>query len=314
MPRPFENFEVGHGYRLHEDMWPASPGYGNYISGIQPKGRYPDTEGVVVLAELGGGRYGNRWDGEELVYQGEDDRWAGEPRSADQSLEKGNNRVLTLQHRTRVPLYVFTKNSGETLWTYEGLAEVRNAELVQGGSRLVAEFGILPLGIPSEEELVRVEEEIGHSETEPPELTNRGTRLSVAARKVRSASFARRVKGNYHHSCAVCAASRHDAWGRPEVQAAHIFPCEKDGADDPRNGIALCSFHHWAYDGGLFAIDEQLRIRVTRPGSAIEDIHRLHDRQLEVLPTRIEENPHAVYIRARLQIPKFADLLRSMES
>ncbi len=310
MPRPFEDFEIGHDYSLHEDMWPASRGFGTFHGGIQPKGVFPNTEAVVVLAEVGGGPYGDRWDEDELVYQGENDRWGDSPSSTNQSLDKGNNRVLALQPETKVPLYLFTKSEEDVRWTYEGLALVTKASTVWREPRLIVEFRILPLDIPSEADLVAIEEQVTRSWREPPELTNRDTRLSKAARKVRSLSFSRRVKRNYSHRCAVCGASRFDAWERPEVQAAHIFPREEDGADDPRNGLGLCTFHHWAFDGGLFLLDEELRTRVTEPGLAVEELRILDGQRLRVLLASPEERPHPIYVRARLRLPKYSDLVQ----
>lgn len=39
-----------------------------------------------------------------------------------------------------------------------------------------------------------------------------------------------------------------------EAQAAHIVPKNKNGTDDPRNGLTLCRAHHWAFDTGLFTL------------------------------------------------------------
>ncbi len=45
------------------------------------------------------------------------------------------------------------------------------------------------------------------------------------------------------------------------LQAAHIVPKERQGADDPRNGLVLCANHHLAFDTNLFAIEpDSLRI------------------------------------------------------
>jgi len=47
-----------------------------------------------------------------------------------------------------------------------------------------------------------------------------------------------------------------------ELDAAHIVPRSRLGADDARNGIALCKRHHWAFDAGLFGIGNQREIIV----------------------------------------------------
>ena len=54
------------------------------------------------------------------------------------------------------------------------------------------------------------------------------------------------VKQAYDYSCAICGAKRFSSIGQPEAEAAHIYLKSENGADDPRNGISLCKFHHWA--------------------------------------------------------------------
>ena len=41
-----------------------------------------------------------------------------------------------------------------------------------------------------------------------------------------------------------------------EATAAHIVPKRKSGTDDPRNGLALCRTHHWAFDTGIFTLSD----------------------------------------------------------
>ncbi|MHA1961962.1 MAG: HNH endonuclease [Candidatus Thorarchaeota archaeon] len=306
---------MGRDYRLHEDMWPASQGYGNYKAGISPKGRYPKTEGIVILAEVGGGRYGNRWDGETLVYQGEDDRWAKNPRADDQILNRGNNKTLHNHQINGAPVYLFSKSPNETLWTYHGIVEVVKASLASSDRRLVVEFRIQFLGVGSVESLSNAEERLAEAELgDPSSLTNSGTKLSPTLRKVRSASFRNRVKCNYRDHCSICGSLRKDAWGKPEVHAAHIFPKEEDGADDPRNGLSVCSFHHWAFDGGLFFIDEDLRIRLSDPGELVLELRPLDGQRLAVLPKERSNWPHDQFIKARLALPRYAELCRKARS
>ena len=44
------------------------------------------------------------------------------------------------------------------------------------------------------------------------------------------------------------------------VDGAHIKPVSLFNDNDLRNGISFCKNHHWAFDNGLFAIDENYRI------------------------------------------------------
>jgi putative restriction endonuclease len=78
----------------------------------------------------------------------------------------------------------------------------------------------------------------------------------------RSVAFRLSVTKLYGFTCAVCGESLKSPRGMMELDAAHIVPRSRLGADDARNGIALCKRHHWAFDGGLFGIGSQREIIV----------------------------------------------------
>lgn len=73
-------------------------------------------------------------------------------------------------------------------------------------------------------------------------------------RMARSRAFKARVTGLYDYRCAICGEAHRSATGLSEAEAAHIVPRGLKGADDARNGLALCRSHHWAFDRGLFGI------------------------------------------------------------
>jgi putative restriction endonuclease len=52
--------------------------------------------------------------------------------------------------------------------------------------------------------------------------------------------------------------------GKSECEAAHIVPRGRKGADDARNGLALCRSHHWAFDNGLFGVDASGKIHIPK--------------------------------------------------
>jgi len=47
------------------------------------------------------------------------------------------------------------------------------------------------------------------------------------------------------------------------VDGAHIKPFSQFYDSRIHNGIALCKNHHWAFDRGWFAVDEQYKIIVS---------------------------------------------------
>jgi putative restriction endonuclease len=82
-------------------------------------------------------------------------------------------------------------------------------------------------------------------------LQGAGSRaLTTANRKHRHWRFKFDVFRRYGPQCAVCEVKV------PELlDAAHLCPVADDGADDPRNGLVLCTSHHRAFDLCLIAVD-----------------------------------------------------------
>jgi len=48
-----------------------------------------------------------------------------------------------------------------------------------------------------------------------------------------------------------------------EVQAAHIIGLSQGGTDDPRNGFTLTGTLHWAFDNGLFCVEDNHTVLVS---------------------------------------------------
>lgn len=80
----------------------------------------------------------------------------------------------------------------------------------------------------------------------------------------RSIAFRAVVVDAYAHRCAVCDAHVRTPSGRSAVEAAHIVPFAKCHSNDPRNGLALCGSHHWAFDNGMLTVRASHRIKVHR--------------------------------------------------
>jgi len=74
------------------------------------------------------------------------------------------------------------------------------------------------------------------------------------ARIARSTAFRAGIRFEYGTTCAVSGIGLRTPTGLFEVQAAHVVPLKSGGSDDIRNGLALTSTLHWAFDHGLFGI------------------------------------------------------------
>lgn len=143
---------------------------------------------------------------------------------------------------------------------------------------------------------------LGVEEVEEPEGDAPDT---VGATEVERTVMARRVQwffrasvlAAYDMTCAI------SGIGVPELLvASHIVPWSQDETRrlDPRNGIALSALHDRAFDRGLIALDDDLRVLVSarlrsrRPSS----IHRVSLLEIEGQPlrppTRFAPDPEAI--------------------
>ncbi len=79
----------------------------------------------------------------------------------------------------------------------------------------------------------------------------------------RSVAFRRVVVQAYNHTCAVCGIRLLTPEGRTAVAASHVVPWSHSHNDDPRNGLALCGLHHWAFDQGLITVTPAHEVAVS---------------------------------------------------
>jgi putative restriction endonuclease len=77
---------------------------------------------------------------------------------------------------------------------------------------------------------------------------------------VRDQGFRRAIVNCYDHRCAMCGTRIVTADGYTAVEAAHIKPWSQFKNDDITNGMALCRLCHWAFDGGVMAVDDDYEV------------------------------------------------------
>jgi hypothetical protein len=80
--------------------------------------------------------------------------------------------------------------------------------------------------------------------------------------------------------------------GRPEVNAAHFIPVERQGSDAVHDGLALSGTPHWMFDRGLVSVADDWSILVSRNKVPGDVIYRLivPDGRL-VLPPERRDRP-----------------------
>lgn len=72
----------------------------------------------------------------------------------------------------------------------------------------------------------------------------------------RDPTFRMRVLDAYDARCAVCDQDLRVGDAPLDLEAAHIRPVRDDGPDEIKNGLALCSLHHRAFDRGIIGLQE----------------------------------------------------------
>lgn len=118
-------------------------------------------------------------------------------------------------------------------------------------------------------------------ELNPFQLFDQEVKISETRGKhiARSIVFRLTIQKVYQYTCAVCRTGLKSPLGPVEIDAAHIVPRTQLGTDDARNGLALCKRHHWAFDHGLFSVDDNRKIlipasvRKISQNSVLFDLH-----------------------------------------
>ena len=82
-------------------------------------------------------------------------------------------------------------------------------------------------------------------------------------RKLRDENFKKAVRLAYDYRCAISGLRLFDRFGRPEVQAAHIWSVSDGGPDMVQNGIALSGTLHWLFDRHMISLTSDLRLLIT---------------------------------------------------
>lgn len=251
---------------------------------FRPGVGHPWRNHMVLFHDEVDNPYGDVVEAGRILYTGEGKRELG-----DQKLVR-NNRFLAehLDEGTHVHFFVQPRDKPGII-RYEGEVLLRKLRYVfrPEEGRSVYQFVLQEVETENAIREVGAEMVDIQSESRPPGLEDRKSVLSVQRRLVRDPAFRVLVLDAYLRECAVC--------GQPlrkepaiDLQAAHIIGVREKGRDEVRNGISLCSRHHWAFDNGFYSLGDNFRIiwlgieddphGEIRPGEAIRIPERLADR------------------------------------
>lgn len=287
---------VGKGYSKEELEAAFSTNFGARIKGITLR-RDAENKPYAIVFSRATGPYSDHMEGSSFFYD-------GEGTNKDQELTAANKALVEANASGRT-IYGFRQEEDGGLWHYLGILHVQEYSYVRKNGFMTYEFHFTTEPV-NPLELERAADEIDKISLNEPELTEDTQKVTVQ-QTARSAAFSRGVKKAYNQTCAVCNKKRMSVSGYPEVEAAHIFPKEKSGADDYRNGIALCRLHHWAFDSGLLALADDLTVAVKESilsDTDYEEIYKYAGRAIST-PATPEHAPHLLYIRAHRELHSF---------
>lgn len=305
MRTPPDGVSVGDYLSKDEIEEAYGTGFGYQISGINPRRDDHDRRYVLVFANEDGPY-------DDTVTQGQFE-YIGEGLSGDQSETSPGNSALIDAVSSDIPVHFLYQQSGNGEWEYQGLVEVLGYEFEERDGRQVLVFTMehqretdTGTDEPSEE---TVETERTHLENvldEEPQLTDDEEEYTEARRRARDSAFSELVREAYDRTCAICGNSRETPDGNPEVEAAHIYPKQEGGADDVRNGIALCKLHHWAFDNGWLAISDEYEILVkdAPDRDGYYEFKQLEEDTLH-LPDNDEAEPHPMFLEQHRDVHGF---------
>jgi len=199
---------------------------------------------------------------DEVVFL-EDGRWlmTYSPRAG--GLRITDNQALIKCMDERIPLGVFKQLTEKTNRQHGSTYRVLGLGLVTGYDANSDVFFVESVDRPALERVTSViaDEEARYEVQLYAQLTNEfrpfvkeeSVTYTVSAPK-RGEAFRQVVLREYDFTCAVCE-MKFRLGELVEATAAHIVPKRKSGTDDPRNGLALCRTHHWAFDTGIFTLN-----------------------------------------------------------
>ncbi|HQU69165.1 MAG TPA: HNH endonuclease [Albidovulum sp.] len=120
----------------------------------------------------------------------------------------------------------------------------------------------------------------------------------LTSRPYRDVAFRRKVREAYDYRCAMSGLRLRNGGGRPEVNAAHIRPVERQGSDSVRNGLALSGTLHWMFDRGLLSVADDWSILISRNKVPAEVSDRLLGPTGKLLmPNNQQDWPHPANLK-----------------
>ncbi len=236
----------------------------NLLSGIYKPAGSPYALAIIM-------KRGSPYEHKDDVVFLDDGRWlmTYSPRSG--GLDISDNRALVKCWDEKAPLAVFqqltSKADGKSGSSYRvlGLAMVTDYD-ARGDVFIVESADLAALTQVTSsivDERTRYETQLYARLTNKfsPFVRQENATYIVSSPR-RDEAFRHVLLYGYDFTCAVCG-MKFRLGELAEATAAHIIPKRREGTDDPRNGLALCRTHHWAFDAGVFSVTDDYRVELS---------------------------------------------------
>jgi hypothetical protein len=208
---------------------------------------------------------------DEVVFL-EDGRWLMTYSPRVGGLHLSDNKALVKCMDERIPLGVFKQITDKTDRQHGSTYRVLGLGLITSYDASADLFVIESCDRAALEQVtsVVVDEEARYEVQLYAQLTNEfrpfveeeSLTYTVSTPR-RDEAFRHIVLESYDFTCAVCE-MKFCLGNLIEATAAHIVPKRRSGTDDPRNGLALCRTHHWAFDVGIFSLSDEYEVILSR--------------------------------------------------
>ncbi|MEA5532447.1 HNH endonuclease [Crocosphaera sp. XPORK-15E] len=103
-------------------------------------------------------------------------------------------------------------------------------------------------------------EEEGEQELEDIETVETTRKTYLRKSLVRDSFFRKAVIHAYDYRCSLCQLRVIKSFTQSIVDGAHIKPFAQFYDNKINNGISLCKNHHWAFDKGIFSLDDNYQV------------------------------------------------------
>ncbi|EAZ93065.1 HNH endonuclease [Crocosphaera chwakensis] len=113
------------------------------------------------------------------------------------------------------------------------------------------------------QEILDINQSFEETGTEAVEETETTRKFYMRKSLVRDSFFRKAVIHAYDYRCSLCQLRVIKSLSQSIVDGAHIKPFAQFYDNKIDNGISLCKNHHWAFDRGIFSIDDNYQVLIS---------------------------------------------------